>query len=919
MTLCALVRSLLMALLALPLLAGPLAAQDSKQERLEEIIAKGDKRYALLVGVGDYTAAPDVKFVKENLDAIERLMEEQLFVPRANIVRIEDPDNITLGSTFGFREGEPGDFGGLDIAADDAELYVYFVGHGSRDLRASGTSDAAEAEGFILAANSRPAQLTSTAYSYDTLVANLDAYQKRVFPEGRVILFMESCFSGETNDHEALNPSMSAALLAPEVGWDEPLETFDVVAIAAAGADTPAYWDEERERGLFTDALVSGLSGLADRPDMGDGDGMVTVAELGSYLRQAVSARARTLGKGNQQPQVKEADQEVVLASVYRSGPVVDTLPDDLLCEFEMEDAAARLAEADKRDLPALQALARDTERLREECGAGSSALLARLIIMQDEVRLHVNRCEAAATIAQRWQERDRFDRLLEFDQMCAPSEMVEACVASRDAASRACTCLRDPGEEACRDDPKLRCQELLDTASAEALAAGSLDPLTRFERDQVACIRGGAAELVAAREAVCEAAQTSFDDGAIPAGVASCPYFKELAMDRAKAEACADAFQTVRRSPEDYTQLATFLAENGSCEEAAEARVLVNTRIAETLAKVDGVSDPAERTRLRTELIAARSALEGELTPVARRGLDDAITSLDETSCPVAYRQAARSGNAALATFVDERPNCPQVAEARQTLAAARCRSDYARVSNRDDPAALFTFVERNPSCTAEITAANTRLNSLATQCIHKAGGYETSDPRRAISEYRRCDTTFGFKFDWVGEDARARLDDLKTAVLCSDAFGRINRGSRDELLAFVNGFKAECRAETEEALKTLASLAPPEPEKPRFDGSYTGVRGYTERNRRSPNKSCLGRYNFTAQVRDGRITFHSDGRSWTGAVGPDGRVTINRTGVNPPTKTEMWITADINGNRADGKMYSGFCGEGYFSMTRR
>ena len=96
------------------------------------------------------------------------------------------------------------------------------------------------------------------------------------------------------------------------------------------------------------------------------------------------------------------------------------------------------------------------------------------------------------------------------------------------------------------------------------------------------------------------------------------------------------------------------------------------------------------------------------------------------------------------------------------------------------------------------------------------------------------------------------------------------------------------------------------------RYNGSYSGWRGYTDGGRRSPSKECLGRYSFTAEINDGTIKFWSDGRTFTGSVDPSGFVRIDRSGLSPQSRTPF----TIEGPLTEARMYSGYCGNGYFRL---
>lgn len=95
--------------------------------------------------------------------------------------------------------------------------------------------------------------------------------------------------------------------------------------------------------------------------------------------------------------------------------------------------------------------------------------------------------------------------------------------------------------------------------------------------------------------------------------------------------------------------------------------------------------------------------------------------------------------------------------------------------------------------------------------------------------------------------------------------------------------------------------------------NGTYSGLRGYTDGGRRSPNAECLNQYSFTATVENGTIRFWSDNRNFTGQVDLDGNISLDRSGLSPSSKTEFWI----RGHVSNARMFSGYCGNGYFQLT--
>lgn len=95
-----------------------------------------------------------------------------------------------------------------------------------------------------------------------------------------------------------------------------------------------------------------------------------------------------------------------------------------------------------------------------------------------------------------------------------------------------------------------------------------------------------------------------------------------------------------------------------------------------------------------------------------------------------------------------------------------------------------------------------------------------------------------------------------------------------------------------------------------------FNGVRGYTDDSRPSPNDSCQAMYLFEARSStDGRtITFESEGRQYTAELGGGEYYYIQRTDVEPPTKSDFAAVFQIN---KEGMMMSGHCGDGFIVLA--
>ncbi|MEL6216210.1 MAG: hypothetical protein AAFQ99_11115, partial [Pseudomonadota bacterium] len=158
----------------------------------------------------DYRHTAPVDFAMRDADAIEAMMLGPLGISRRNIARIDNASLSDLRRLVGDTPGS-GRLAGFPFAPD-SELYVYFAGHGSKELRAGAT----EADAYLLGIDSYPDDLRRTAFLLDDLVERLRGLQSTRLPEGRVNLILESCFSGRSHTGELITGS-SAPVHGPPI------------------------------------------------------------------------------------------------------------------------------------------------------------------------------------------------------------------------------------------------------------------------------------------------------------------------------------------------------------------------------------------------------------------------------------------------------------------------------------------------------------------------------------------------------------------------------------------------------------------------------------------------------------------------------------------------------------------------------
>lgn len=273
--------------------------------------ALAKERYALVIANKDYTHTGAVRFAFRDAAAIEKALINTMGVPKQNIIFEKNLSKGSLEYWFG-TENEPGQLEAR-VSGRDSELVVYFAGHGSK----FDSPDVEDPVPYLLGTDTRPDALRRTGYSLNTLKANLRKIKKNKLTQGRVMLILESCFSGSYNDGDLLEGRSAPAFGRPATVVTQKEEKVDnFVVLAAAQGDQYAVWDNKWERSVFTDALVSGLYGEADDKRFeGNNDGAVTLGELQAFVSKRIERRLRATGITARQDPVINGKAELALVN----------------------------------------------------------------------------------------------------------------------------------------------------------------------------------------------------------------------------------------------------------------------------------------------------------------------------------------------------------------------------------------------------------------------------------------------------------------------------------------------------------------------------------------------------------------------------------------------------------------------------
>ncbi len=218
-------------------------------------------KWLFSIGVGNYADAPDINYSSNSTRAFSTMARLKLGVPddqavvllnrEATGTRIRAELNSLLNRV------RPGDM-----------LYFYYSGHGlpSRDGKAA----------YILPQD-------GLVGSYEDPEFNLDSIIDRMLKSGagRVVAFVDSCFSGRSGAKELVFPGVAPMMRAPSREFNRAK-----VSVFFAGK-SDQFSNEYLARGhrMFTYFAVRGIM-----------NGHTQMTELEKYIRQNVSRESRKLG-----------------------------------------------------------------------------------------------------------------------------------------------------------------------------------------------------------------------------------------------------------------------------------------------------------------------------------------------------------------------------------------------------------------------------------------------------------------------------------------------------------------------------------------------------------------------------------------------------------------------------------------------
>jgi len=224
---------------------------------------------AVIIGNADYSRIgrdiPNVQPAHADAESMRIYATKALGIRPENVILLKDATSAQLSEVFGTRDNPRGQLYSW-VKPGKSRVFVYYSGHGAP----GGESH----EAMLVPTDASVSRLELSGFPLKTLFDNLGG-----LPTDGVTVVLDACFSGLSSGGNVLGGA-SPVLLDVK----RPPVPPKLTLISAAASDQMANWESDGSHGLLTEYFLKGMSGEADKPPYGNGDGKVTLDKLKRYL-----------------------------------------------------------------------------------------------------------------------------------------------------------------------------------------------------------------------------------------------------------------------------------------------------------------------------------------------------------------------------------------------------------------------------------------------------------------------------------------------------------------------------------------------------------------------------------------------------------------------------------------------------------
>lgn len=246
---------------------GPLPTFGKELNNVPSYSTRGRKNsYALIIGIERYMDVVGVPYALNDANMVRAYFNKALGIPLGNIKFLENEyaTKALISNSVAWLKNQIKAKG-----TPDSKIFVYFAGHGS--------PDPVTGKPFILPYDGSPDYINTSGYPLEELYTALASANA-----GGALVILDSCFSGSKGPRTLLAKGLRPIVIR----YNSDIPAGVTILSASSGSQVSGIF-EEKNHGLFTYFLLSGLQGKAADPG-----GKITLNGLFDYLNSNVVKQA---------------------------------------------------------------------------------------------------------------------------------------------------------------------------------------------------------------------------------------------------------------------------------------------------------------------------------------------------------------------------------------------------------------------------------------------------------------------------------------------------------------------------------------------------------------------------------------------------------------------------------------------------
>jgi hypothetical protein len=226
--------------------------------------------WAVVIGINQYPKTRQLKYAVNDAQGFKNYLKDYVGVPSSNIFFLTDQNatKANIQRLLGTKLKRK--------ASREDTVFIFYAGHGAVETDPA-NPDGDGFEKYLLPYDADLNDLYTTSISMD----EVRKIFQRILAE-RLIFIADTCYSGASGGRTILASKTRANL--SDKFFERISKGKGRVIISSCSANEISKEDDSLQHGIFSYFLLEGLKGQADQ----DGDGVITVSELFSYISRKV-------------------------------------------------------------------------------------------------------------------------------------------------------------------------------------------------------------------------------------------------------------------------------------------------------------------------------------------------------------------------------------------------------------------------------------------------------------------------------------------------------------------------------------------------------------------------------------------------------------------------------------------------------